>query len=173
MIKGYSEFDPSVRLAGVVFNRIGGSNHKRMIEESLLARALGWIPKRPELEVASRHLGLRMASEVAHDVNPGEIIGKYVDVDAVIEAARSAGSLAEMPISTGAKMPEVTISVARDAAFCFYYEDNLDSLASAGARLEYFSPMHDSLPTQTRSISAEAIQSYTRRNWKNRIAGDR
>jgi cobyrinic acid a,c-diamide synthase len=147
MIKGYAGFDLSVELAGVVFNRVGSPNHRRMIEASLSLPALGWIPKREDLEVKSRHLGLKMAGEIKDNGQVGGVIGKYVDIDAVLGIAKAANPLPDVAADSmpSAGMPEVTIGVASDAAFCFYYRDNLD-LLSAGARLVYFSPMGDVLP---------------------------
>ncbi|WP_174590329.1 cobyrinate a,c-diamide synthase [Methanocella conradii] len=147
MLKGYASFDPSIRIEGAIFNRLGSQNHKKMIEASLSVRALGWIPKRDDLEVKSRHLGLRMAGELKDRVRFGDVIGKYVDIDAVMDVAKAAGPLPGLArdATPSNSVHKVTIGVARDAAFCFYYQDNLD-LLSSGARIVYFSPMDDKLP---------------------------
>lgn len=148
MIKGYREFDRSVDVAGAIFNRVGSPNHRRMIEASLETVALGWIPKERELEVESRHLGLRMAHEAETTRPSGRIIEKYLDIDGIVAMAGDAKPLATgEPTQPEARPDErVTIGVARDAAFCFYYRDNLDALIAGGARLEYFSPIEGRLP---------------------------
>jgi cobyrinic acid a,c-diamide synthase len=69
IVKGCTGFDPSVDFAGVIFNRVGSPNHRRMIEASLEVRPLGWVPRSQGVEVKSRHLGLQMAGEV--DVRAG------------------------------------------------------------------------------------------------------
>lgn len=146
LIKGFTEFDPSVDIAGVVLNRVGSPGHRRMIEASLPARALGWMPGKAELEVQSRHLGLKMAHETRGGGEAAEAIRQYVDVPAVLDAAGRAGPLPDvMPADAGTGGHDVTIGVARDAAFCFYYQDNLDLLSSC-ADVAYFSPMADRLP---------------------------
>jgi cobyrinic acid a,c-diamide synthase len=147
LIKGYAEFDPAVSLAGVIFNHIGSPNHRRMIEASLPVRALGWLPKRSDLEVQSRHLGLKMADETGGMLKAAGIVGENIDIDAVLDVARGAKPLPDLPLTAmdGAGRHDVKIGVARDAAFCFYYQDNLDLLSSY-ADVVYFSPMADSLP---------------------------
>ena len=59
LIKGYRGFDPSVDIAGIIFNRVGSPNHRRMIESSLEFGSVGWIPRNESLKVKSRHLGYR------------------------------------------------------------------------------------------------------------------
>ncbi len=146
IVKGYAEFDKRVNVAGVIFNRIGSEKHRKMIEASLGARAMGWIPRDPGLKVSDRHLGLRMAEEDGSMRNAGRAIEESCDVEGIVELAgtsalRVGDAPAERNVESG-----VTIGVAMDEAFCFYYRDNLDRLARSGARLVYFSPISDRLP---------------------------
>lgn len=145
LVKGFTEFDPDVEFAGVVFNRIGGDNHRKMIEPSLKVRHLGWMPHRQEIKVNSRHLGLNMAHEGTIS-QAGKIVEQYCDVDAIVDSARAARQLPGIAGAECAAAKRVSIGIALDEAFCFYYQDNLDLLSAAGAELTFFSPIHDRLP---------------------------
>ncbi|WP_292365177.1 MULTISPECIES: cobyrinate a,c-diamide synthase [unclassified Methanoculleus] len=145
MVRGYAGFDPAVRVAGTIFNRIGSPRHLAMIEETKSLPVYGGIPRRKDLAVESRHLGLAMAAETGAMAGFGAVVEETCDLSGIIDLARSAPSLAPAE-SPGRPEAEVRIGVARDAAFCFYYADNLDGLARAGAELVFFSPMTDRLP---------------------------
>ncbi len=147
LVRGFRDFDQGVLLAGVVFNRVGGPRHRQMIEASLETDALGWIPRKEELSVGSRHLGLNMAGEDDRLKDAGGVIEEYCALSRIIEIAKSSPPVehaGELHADGGRE--RVSIGVAMDDAFCFYYRDNLDRLASAGARLEFFSPVADRLP---------------------------
>jgi cobyrinic acid a,c-diamide synthase len=147
LIDGYRRYDPTLVFSGVIFNRIGSPRHRLMIEPSLAIPAFGYVPRKDDLAVESRHLGLRMAHEAGSMGKFGEIIEESCDLDAIITAARQA-----LPLNGTVQTSErnsktgVTIGVAFDEAFCFYYPDNLDQLSHAGAKLVFFSPLHDRLP---------------------------
>jgi len=145
-VRGYAGFDPEVRVAGVVFNRVGSPRHRALIEATQSLPVYGWIPRRDDLTVASRHLGLAMAAETGALAGFGPVVEEFCDVPGILDLARTAP-----PLPAPAKVPdrseaEVRVGVANDAAFCFYYQDNLDRLARAGAHLVFFSPMTDRLP---------------------------
>lgn len=146
MVRGYAGFDPCVRVAGTIFNRVGSLRHRAMIEATESLPAYGWVPRRKDLVVGSRHLGLAMAAETGTLAGFGAVVEETCDLSGILNLAREAPPLpvpaevADRP-ETGAR-----IGVARDAAFCFYYADNLDLLARAGADLIFFSPMTDRLP---------------------------
>ncbi len=150
-ICGFLKFRPNT-IKGVVFN---GTSEKMyhfyssMLENELELKSYGFLPKLPGAGIGSRHLGLVTPAEIA-DVNwrleeMGRAAGESLDLKGLLEVGRSAGPLAvgDIPVAeqggTG-----VTIAVAHDRAFCFYYEDSLDLLRQLGARLEFFSPLHDS-----------------------------
>jgi cobyrinic acid a,c-diamide synthase len=147
LIRGYKDFDPSVHVAGVILNRVGSQRHRQMIEGSLPLPPLGWIPRREDIAVESRHLGLRMAHETGSMGEFGKIIEEFCDLDAVCACANTAPALPspKQEHRRGNKK-RVRVGVARDDAFCFYYQDNLDRLQSFGADLVLFSPMTDPLP---------------------------
>ena len=145
VVRGVAGYDPAVRVAGVVFNRIGSARHRELIEPGAELPAIGWIPRDEALEVPSRHLGLSLADELSSHDAFGAVVGAHVDLESLLAVARSAPPLdawAAEPAAEGA----TSIGVAFDAAFCFYYADNLDRLRDAGARLVFFSPSADPLP---------------------------
>jgi cobyrinic acid a,c-diamide synthase len=147
VVRGFQDFDPHIHIAGIIFNRIATGKHRDMIAEEEFVPALGWIPHQRGSEVDSRHLGLVMGHESGTMGTFGKIIRESCDIDAMLDVARNAPVLA-VPQTT--KTPAVNkwavIGVARDDAFCFYYQDNLDRLTRAGAEIQFFSPMEDTLP---------------------------
>ncbi|MDK2973940.1 MAG: cobyrinic acid a,c-diamide synthase [Methanofollis sp.] len=144
LVRGYTTFDPAVRFAGVIFNRVGSPRHRQMIEDHLSVPALGWVPNEREMSVESRHLGLAMAGE-ASMAGFGEVCARHCDLDALIRSASSSPSLPPAP-EREARAPSVRLGVAVDAAFCFYYQDNLDLLRRSGVEIVPFSPLADTLP---------------------------
>jgi cobyrinic acid a,c-diamide synthase len=146
LIKGFTEFDPMITIAGVIVNKRGSDRHQRMIESGLSVPSFGWIPKREDIQVKSRHLGLLMAHEAGSMAGTGKVIEEYCDLDAIIRTAGSAPDLHNPPVHTTRLPIRATIGVAMDPAFCFYYQDNFDRLRDCGANLVFFSPLADRLP---------------------------
>ena len=147
VILGFSDFDPRIRIAGIIFNRIATDSHREMIASARKVPALGWIYQSRDHEVKSRHLGLVMAHETDGFKACGRMIRESCDTGAILGVARNAPSLEAVPVR---KIPVIetraVIGVAQDEAFCFYYQDNLDRLARTGAQIRPFSPVHDPLP---------------------------
>ena len=146
LIKGFSEFDPTITIAGVIVNKRGSVRHQQMIESGLAVPAFGWIPQREEIEVKSRHLGLLMAHEAGAMSGAAKVIEESCDLDALLRVAGSALDISHPPAPEPCLPVRATIGVARDPAFCFYYDDNLDRLRDCGAELHFFSPLTDRLP---------------------------
>jgi cobyrinic acid a,c-diamide synthase len=147
LIDGYRRYDPSISFAGVIFNRIGSPRHRTMIEASLDIPSFGMIPRKEDLVVKSRHLGLMMAHESGAMADFGNIIEEHADLDALIASASCAPHLRTgKRLNDTAQSIRASVGVARDDAFCFYYQDNLDLLCRAGAELVFFSPLIDPLP---------------------------
>ena len=149
LIHGFSGFDTTITIGGAILNRVGSLRHRQMIEDSLSIPSLGWIQKREDMAVKSRHLGLLMAHETVQMAGLGEIIEEFCDLDAIISCAGSAcKSTPDRKVSTRKhRKPTIAkIGVALDNAFCFYYQDNLDLLRSLGAEILFFSPLQDSIP---------------------------
>jgi cobyrinic acid a,c-diamide synthase len=153
LVRGFETFDPALDLAGVLFNRVGGARHRELLADSLSAycraRAVGFLPRDAKLTMPSRHLGLVLAKESLTVERLDELVAwieANADLDAILQLARerstTLAAVSLRPIVPGAR--SVRIGVARDAAFCFYYRDNLDLLAESGADLVPFSPIADS-----------------------------
>ena len=147
MVQGFRDFDPLIRIAGVIFNRIATKKHREMIATMEPLPALGWIDHQRGNVVESRHLGLVMASETDGMKPFGRVIRDSCDIDAILMVAQSAPTVdIHLTIRSPAGENRAVIGVARDDAFCFYYQDNIDRLARAGAEIRFFSPIHDPLP---------------------------
>jgi cobyrinic acid a,c-diamide synthase len=158
LVLGYLNFDAGVRIAGVVLNKVGGPRHEGKLRAALEyytdVPILGAIARDPALEIPERHLGLVPGNESeAADVmvsRLADVVAGGVDLDRLIATAESA----EGPRAAPALIPEaaragfsVRIGIARDTAFGFYYPDDLEALARAGARLVPFDALRDkSLP---------------------------
>jgi cobyrinic acid a,c-diamide synthase len=154
VINGCKSFDPKVKIAGVILNRIAGERHERLIadvvEQYCGLPVLGAIPSLPgENLIPGRHLGLVTPAEyqARHPVREKleEIGDMYLDIDAIIEMARSAPVLntvakSEMPLPEA----DVRIGYFCDSAFTFYYPDNLEALRENGAQLVPVSSLSDS-----------------------------
>ena len=146
MALGYAGFDPDVRVAGIILNNIGSARHLTMIEETKSLPIYGGVFRRKDLAVGSRHLGLAMAAETGVLAGFGAVVEETCDLSGIMDLARSASPLPELAEDSDRPGIRARIGVARDAAFCFYYADNLDRLARAGAELVFFSPTADRLP---------------------------
>jgi cobyrinic acid a,c-diamide synthase len=150
---GFARFDPAVRLAGMICNRIGGRGHLDLLRAAgPEVPIVGGFPTSAELAFPERHLGLLMADEsnVPRRLIDGwsRMAGEWLDLDAIVEIARSAHALEVRRASRGIKIdsssrPRCRIGVAYDEAFHFYYEDNLNRLRSLGAEIVNFSPIRD------------------------------
>lgn len=142
---GLANFQPDLPFAGVLANRTGSARHGDILCDSLPSalRWFGALPRRMELELPHRHLGLVQAQELA-DLD--------IRLDAAAEAlARSAETALPAPVSFHASetaplkslLEGVRIGVAQDAAFAFLYQANLALLRDLGATLHFFSPLQD------------------------------
>src|SRR5262245_49545734 len=149
LVLGFESFDPALRVAGVIANRAGGATHVRWIRDAIRgacrAELLGAIDYDPALALPERHLGLLTAAEGA--LTPALIdrlagaVERGVDLDRLLAAATPLP--APLRTSTAPSRPRARIGVARDAAFQFYYEENLELLGQAGAELIAWSPLAD------------------------------
>lgn len=145
VLHGLATFRPSLTVAGAVANRVASARHADLLRTGLPAGLqLASLPRNPQASLPGRHLGLQLADEIAD-------IGRRLDqlADAIGETwlaklppaiafAAPARSQKPEPLLQGK-----TIAVARDRAFCFLYQQNLDCLRDMGARLKFFSPLAD------------------------------
>ena len=152
LLLGYQAFDREVNIAGVILNHVGGSRHeaklRAVVEHYTDIPVLGMVQHDKALGIDERHLGLMPSNETPeaarHIAEMGRIIGDQVDLDRLLAIARTAPPLTLPPQRHfNAPPPTVRIGIAQDAAFGFYYADDLDALRAAGAELVPFSPMRD------------------------------
>ncbi|HVB49617.1 MAG TPA: cobyrinate a,c-diamide synthase [Burkholderiales bacterium] len=143
LILGYQAFDPGIRIAGVILNNLGGARHEQklraVIEHYTDVAVLGALPRDARLAILERHLGLVPSNEARGAGAKVEVVrahvAQHVDLDRLLAAAREAGPLPPLPADTAAAGARMRVGYARDAAFGFYYADDLDALTAAGAEL--------------------------------------
>jgi cobyrinic acid a,c-diamide synthase len=152
LILGYQAFEPDIQIAGVILNQLGGSRHetklRRVIEHYTDVTVLGGVHRNPELEIVERHLGLIPSNE--EDASTARIkrirdgIRDQVDIDRLLGVAGHR-PLAYQPLKfePPPAADRVRIGIARDAAFGFYYPDDLGALEQAGAELVSINTLED------------------------------
>lgn len=162
-IKGMLEFRKN-HICGVILNRCSQAYYdrlKELIEYECDIQVFGFLPEIKKLVMPSRHLGLVAPGELDDTLEwvdtLSEAIDEYVDIEAVYNAAAQYDidemkfDEEELPQKTSAKAAsdggiaddKLCIAVARDEAFSFYYEENIRFLEKCGAKIIYFSPLHD------------------------------
>ena len=163
MVKGFEEFDRGVLVRWIIFNKVAGQRHFKIVKDAVTAhskaRVIGYLP-RMTLSIPSRHLGLIIQKEMNGRAWTGFLKKLSAAVDANVDlkgflksvpAAKINGI--KRPATAVAQGPLIRIAVASDRAFCFYYEENLDMLKEAGAEIVFFSPLKDKqLPRRTSGI---------------------
>lgn len=152
IVKGFQAMDKAGNIAGVIANRVGSDSHyqivKAAIEQECGLPVVGYLKKNTEVAIPERHLGLVPSvergelDELFHTL--GELISATIDLDRIWKMAET-NDIKEKKSSifTKKKPAAVKIAVARDAAFNFYYEENLELLEANGAELSFFSPLAD------------------------------
>lgn len=160
LVKGFCSFREDSRIKGIILNRLSPMLFDRLgpaILKECAVPVLGYLPENTRYCLNSRHLGLFLPDEIKNLRQTIEKLAgqleKTLDIDAMLEIAeRESGSLERCTEATdgresGMKRPKKTggirIGVARDAAFCFYYQENLRLMEEMGAELVYFSPLKD------------------------------
>ncbi len=162
LIRGYLDFDPDVDIRGVILNKVGGERHEAKLRAALErytdAEVLGAIGRDAALEIPERHLGLIPANEVdragaanAMIARLADAVSAGVDLDRIMEIAgwpagktgSAASSQQARPNNMPYVRPDVRIAIARDAAFGFYYPDDLEVFVEAGAELVTFDALND------------------------------
>ena len=170
LVKGFCEYGEEKRIRGVILNNIpasiAGDISKKVLEETGVP-VIAALPAMKDAGLQSRHLGLVLPSEVPDLLRIIDLVAdeleKTLDFDKLLSIAESAGevvcneqeekrpaenSASGIAVGTNTSAPaegakRTRIGIARDAAFCFYYEDNLELLQALGAELVYFSPLKD------------------------------
>lgn len=167
LIAGFLQYDTQHLIKGVLLNRMSKGYYeiiKPLIEKELSVKVVGYFPEQKDIGLSSRHLGLVMPDELA-DIKEqldelAERLKKTIDLDMLLDIAveaeeisdsgnadiynvKNIGNYDQNEFSQNKAINTVNIAVAMDEAFCFYYEDNLRLLEKCGAKLQYFSPLHD------------------------------
>ncbi len=150
IVKGFETYMPEASPKGVILNRIAGDRHLQLVKDAITehcqAEVLGYLPRTLEFSIPSRHLGLLTGDEAP--LSPAALqlladtVARHIDLDKILSLCTP---IADISRAAAPALPKVLcrIGVARDKAFCFYYEDNFDLLRDAGAELVFFSPVKD------------------------------
>ncbi|MEI7788016.1 MAG: cobyrinate a,c-diamide synthase [Chlorobiaceae bacterium] len=155
LVMGIQAMPPHVILAGVILNQVRGQRQvdkqKQAIEEYCKVPVLGAIPIDEELVIPERHLGLTTVEETVNASKfiqgAAERLMHYCDMHAINSLFYQAPPLPLYHTKARASRfsPVVKIGVFRDAAFCFYYPDNLNALRDQGAELVFIDAFHERL----------------------------
>jgi cobyrinic acid a,c-diamide synthase len=146
-VLGFECFDPDLPLAGLILNRVAGLHHYRLLESAIQARCktpiLGWLPRETSIAIPERHLGLHAAGEGEISIDTlANLAETYFKVDDLLKLEFPL-ERAISPVTVKGGSASLRIGMARDHAFSFYYEDNLDLLREQGADIIPFSPIAD------------------------------
>ena len=162
IIKGYQTFDPEIQIRGVILNRVASLNHFHMLRESIdhynKIPVLGTIFKDENVSIPERHLGLKPASENPEFLRCLDNLAGFAEIDPQADSPAInlqrvlqleseynldlvAVDAPDRPVDHSEE--KVRIAYAKDKAFHFYYQANLDFLRSCGAKLVPFSPVED------------------------------
>ncbi|MER7688491.1 cobyrinate a,c-diamide synthase [Streptomyces sp. NPDC097610] len=165
LVHGFASWDPEVRVAGVILNKVGSERHESMLREALDASGvpvLGVLRRAPQVDTPSRHLGLVPVAERRADAVDAvgamaEQVRRGCDLDALFALARGAGEPAgaawDAAEVVAARTPDgltdraatgvKRVAVAGGAAFSFSYAEHAELLAAAGAEVVSFDPLRD------------------------------
>eukprot|EP00873_Tetraselmis_striata_P026173 jgi/Tetstr1/446437/TSEL_033979.t1 len=154
VMRGYEVFDPDLRIAGVILNRVGGVSQLEWLKSAFAAAnvkatVLAGLPKEESLVMLS---ATQMRALPGYLERVCHMVAKRVHVPTLVALAAEARCPpalpppAEPPATAQPGPGGVKIGVAQDDAFCFYYKENLAQLEAAGAELVPFSPISQPLP---------------------------
>jgi cobyrinic acid a,c-diamide synthase len=149
---GCARYDSRIAVAGVILNKVASERHRRLVEDGLFRvgiPVLGALPRRADIVMPERHLGLVQAGETA-DLEArleamADLVAGAVDLDAVVSAARPS-IVAPAPPEAPLRPPGQRIALASDEAFSFVYPHILAGWRAAGAEVRLFSPLADEAP---------------------------
>jgi cobyrinic acid a,c-diamide synthase len=152
IVSGFERFDEDVMFAGVIFNNLGSERHLRYLNDAMTGNVqmtcLGGIQRDEAIAIPERHLGLVTQQDhalTAENIDAlANLLEQTIDLDKLLSDlpdVQPDGISDHQPETVGD--PKVRIGIARDNAFCFYYQDNFDLLEQNGAELVFFSPISD------------------------------
>lgn len=152
-VMGFQRFDPTLNIAGVILNRVNSDSHYQLLADAITRYCglpvLGRVPAMADVALPSRHLGLVPAQEHTSQDERWERLAqqleKTVNIDHLLALSHlSALPEGEAPIPPDSALADgLTLALAEDEAFNFYYPDNLEMLEQAGVKIQRFSPLHD------------------------------
>ena len=154
VLEGFLRFRTDSGIRGVIFNQMSERVFLSLKGEvgKMGVIPLGYVPRAEELVIESRHLGLVTPDEIANLSGRlcklAALLEETLDIDALLALATGAPKLVRSEAETMPPMPKTKLAVARDKAFCFFYQDNLLLLEALGAELLFFSPIHDAVLPQ-------------------------
>ncbi|MEZ5784938.1 MAG: cobyrinate a,c-diamide synthase [Xanthobacteraceae bacterium] len=153
LVIGYRAFERDVGIAGVILNKVANSRHETKLRSAIESYTdlpvLGAIHRSPDIQISERHLGLIPANEASESqaqiATIAAAIDAQVDIDRLIAIARAAPAARVMPrpIPSSVPGPRLRVGVAQDAAFGFYYHDDLESLSAHGFDPIFFDTLKD------------------------------
>jgi cobyrinic acid a,c-diamide synthase len=154
VVLGFEMFDPALSLAGVILNRVASEGHYQLLHAAIAGFCrtpiLGWLPRDVSISIPERHLGLLTAEEAGSTEFAknqleafADVAEKHLDLESLTALGCGLDLRREVLPPSRRPTPTVRIGVARDRAFSFYYEDNLDLLRAEGAEIVAFSPLAD------------------------------
>lgn len=153
-VQGFLNFDTDVNIAGVIINRVNSESHYQILKQAIEfychVPVIGRLPTCSELILPSRHLGL-IPSEESQNMSfywqrLADLVEQYIDLDFLLTLSQTDPAEVVSPDLTHYHdLHGITVAVAKDEAFHFYYQDNLDLLIHQGAKLVEFSPLYDSV----------------------------
>jgi len=145
LILGYQAFDRDINIKGVILNNLGGYRHedklRKVIEHYTDVDVIGAVHHNPQLDIEERHLGLVPSHEDTACLNKinalRDAVEKQVDLDSLLEIAHdnAPAKPATSVREAAGRQPDVNIGIVENAAFGFYYPDDLEAFAKAGANL--------------------------------------
>lgn len=163
LLHGFSTFDPAIRLAGVILNRVGSARHEQVLRQACSQVGVvvfGAIPRHPQLALPSRHLGLVTAAE--HGVAAVDAVDAMTElvaahVDLAVVASIAASTVTDAPWDPaegldGTTIGRVRVAMAAGKAFTFGYPEHVEMLQAAGAEVVGFDPLTDALPPGTDAL---------------------
>ncbi|MGQ9870355.1 cobyrinate a,c-diamide synthase [Leptodesmis sp.] len=181
LVHGYRSFDPSIQFAGVILNRVGSDRHLELLRlalEPLAIPILGVLRRHAQIRIPDRHLGLVPTAELTHFQTLidqlADLAEGWFDWAQLLPLVRGGIGRKEWEVGKekgdggdegGIQNPKskiqnlpspqslIPIAIAQDAAFSFYYADNLELLEALGAKLIFWSPLKDAeLPPGVRGL---------------------
>jgi len=178
-LKGFLEFEDNL-IEGVIFNRMSESTFSKLKDQvkAMGVEPIGCVP-RVDVDLSSRHLGLVLPNEI--DDLRGRLnslastLERTIDMDLLLEVASHAGALEHTSTSYPTGITDIRVGLARDDAFCFIYEDNIEMLRRMGASIIEFSPLYDDrvpdvdliiLPGGYPELHASTLESNVRMRWR-------